>query len=302
MNRTEIFNKLLEIGFKDQEAKVFLVLLTNSSLSASEVAEKAKIRRTAVYDILKNFAEKGYCNAIETNTILKYEIINPRVIGEKIYNEINDENENKLGKLKDAFKNMIPLHGADSQESDGSVNIELIRGFNKHRTSKFIELFKGAKKEVLFMVRFEMFVSKELDKDALKFIKKGGVIRSLYEASLNFKIVDRNENVSIATLDGFIDLCEYYENNGEKLKISQLELPNITIFDRETVFINIDNKDIPRHSRADIIIKNPDFAKRMMDLFNYYWSQAYTTSEFKKLNKKAELKELLMEKNFVQNN
>ncbi|CAN5399144.1 hypothetical protein BH10BAC5_BH10BAC5_11750 [soil metagenome] len=299
MNRIEILDKLLEVGFKDQEAKVFMVLLTNSSLSASEIAEKAKIRRTAVYDILKSFAEKGYCNAIETNTILKYEIINPRVIGEKIYDEINTENENKLILLKDIFKNMLPLHRADHDESDSSVNIELIRGFNKHRTSKFIELFKAAKKEVLFMVRFEMFVSKELDRDALKFIKKGGVIRSLYEASLNFKIVDRNENVSIATLEGFIDLCEYYENNGEKLKISQLELPNITIFDREIVFINIDNKDIPRHSRADIIIKNPDFAKRMMDLFNYYWSQAYTTAEFKKLNKKAELKELLMEKKFV---
>lgn len=299
MNRNEILKKLLEVGFKDQEAKVFMVLLTNSSLSASEIAEKAKIRRTAVYDILKAFAEKGYCNAIETNTILKYEIINPRVIGEKIYNEINNENESKLGILKETFKSMLPLHGADADETDNSVNIELIRGFNKHRTSKFIELFKQAKKEVLFMVRFEMFVSKELDKDALKFIKKGGVIRSLYEASLNFKIVDRNENISIATLDGFIDLCEYYENNGEKLKISQLELPNITIFDREIVFINIDNKDIPRHSRADIIIKNPDFAKRMMDLFNYYWSQAYTTSEFKKLNAQSDLKELLMEKKFV---
>ena len=299
MNRTEIFEKLLKVGFKDQEAKVFMVLLTNSSLSASEIAEKANIRRTAVYDILKSFAEKGYCNAIETNTILKYEIINPRVIGEKIYDEINTENEGKLNLLKDTFKNMLPLHRADYDESDSSVNIELIRGFNKHRTSKFIELFKSAKKEVLFMVRFEMFVSKELDRDAQKFIKKGGVIRSLYEASLNFKIVDRNENVSIATLEGFIDLCEYYEGNGEKLKISQLELPNITIFDREIVFINIDNKDIPRHSRADIIIKNPDFAKRMMDLFNYYWSQGYTTAEFKKLNKKADLKELLMEKKFV---
>lgn len=295
MQQDNLIEKLQSLGFKEYESKVFMVLLTNSSLSASEIAEKAKIRRTAVYEILKTFAEKGYCNAIETNTILKYEIINPRIILDKIQADFNIENEQRLGNLKDTFKNLMPLYKSETDESDNTVNIELIRGFNKHRTAKFIELLNNAKEEILFMVRFEMFVSKELDQTAVNFIKSGGVIKSIYEASFNFKIIDRNENVSIATVDGFIDLCEYYEKNGEKLKISQLELPNITIFDREIVFINIDPKDIPRHSRADIIIRNKDFAMRMMDLFNYYWSQAYTTKEFKKIQKQFDLKESIKE-------
>lgn len=295
MQQNQLIEKLQSLGFKEYESKVFMVLLTNSSLSASEIAEKAKIRRTAVYEILKTFAEKGYCNAIETNTILKYEIINPRIILDKIHADISEENEQRVGTLKDTFKNLMPLYKSESEEGDNSVNIELIRGFNKHRTAKFIELLTNAKEEILFMVRFEMFVSKELDQTASKFIKNGGVIKSIYEASLNFKIIDRDENVSIATMDGFIDLCEFYEKNGEQLRISQLELPNITIFDREIVFINIDPKDIPRHSRADIIIRNSDFAQRMMDLFNYYWSQGYTTKEFKKIQKHIDLKESIKE-------
>ena len=285
--------KIKKLGFREYEAKVFLALLKNVSLSASEIADKAKIRRTAVYEILKNFAEKGYCNAIETNSILKYEIINPNIIFDKIQAEINHTKETELTNLKDTFNDLHPLYQSDIEKDVTNVNIELIRGFNKHRTAKFIELLKQAKEEILFMVRFEMFVSKELDNDAKRFIDNGGVIKSIYEASLNFRILDRNENVSIATMEGFIDLCEHYEKNGEQLRISQLELPNITIFDREIVFINIDNKDIPRHNRADIIIRNHDFAKRMMDLFNYYWSQGYKTKDFKKVYNKLNIKETI---------
>ena len=293
MQSLQLINKLKTLGFKEYEAKIFLVLLKNSSLSASEIADKANIRRTAVYEILKSFAEKGYCNAIETNSILQYEIINPHIIFDKIQGEIKHKKETELTNLKNTFNDLNPLYKTDVDKDDTKINIELIRGFNKHRTAKFIELLKQAKEEILFMVRFEMFVSKELDKDAKKFIDNGGVIRSIYEASLDFRILDRNENISIATVEGFIDLCEYYERNGEQLRISQLELPNITIFDREIVFINIDNKDIPRHNRADIIIRNPDYAKRMMDLFNYYWSQGYTTQDFKKVHKKLNIKETI---------
>jgi sugar-specific transcriptional regulator TrmB len=288
-----LIHKLKKLGFKEYESKVFLAILKNTSLSASEIADKAKIRRTAVYEILKSIAEKGYCNAIETNSILKYEIINPNIIFDKIQEEIKHKKENELTNLKDTFSDLYPLYQSDTEKDETNINIELIRGFNKHRTAKFIELLKQAKNEILFMVRFEMFVSKELDADAKKFIDNEGVIKSIYEASLNFRIIDRNENISIATMEGFIDLCEYYEKNGEQLRISQLELPNITIFDREIVFINIDNKDIPRHNRADIIIRNPDFAKRMMDLFNYYWSQGYTTKDFKKVHKNLNIKEVI---------
>ena len=105
--------KIKKLGFKEYEAKVFLALLKNVSLSASEIADKAKIRRTAVYEILKSFAEKGYCNAIETNSILKYEIINPNIIFDKIQGEINHAKETELTHLKDTFHDLHPLYHSD---------------------------------------------------------------------------------------------------------------------------------------------------------------------------------------------
>ena len=55
----------------------------------------------------------------------------------------------------------------------------------------------------------------------------------------------------------------------------------MTIFDRKIVFTNIQDKTVPRHNNADIIIKNEAYANRMIDLFDFYWDKAYTIEEMK---------------------
>ncbi len=281
MQSKDLIYKLQQIGFKEHESKIFLVLLKGSALSASEIAEKANIRRTSVYETLKSFAARGFCNEIETNTILKYEMIDPRVISDKIERELKQNNEGKIENLRTTFNEFDTLHKSEESVNNKNVNIELIRGFNKHRQEKFIELFNNAKEEILFMIRLEGYVSDELDSGASDFFKKGGVIKSLYETSLNFKIIKDNSRVN-ATLDDLLRICRRFEKNGEQIRISKAVLPNMTIFDRKIVFINIQDKSVPRHNNADIIIKNESFANRMIDLFNFYWSKANTIDDMKK--------------------
>lgn len=284
MQSKETIVKLQELGFKEYESKVFLVLLSGSALSASEIAEKAGIRRTSVYEILKSFAAKGFCNEIETNTILKYEIIDPRVIADKIEREIKQNNETRLNNLKETFKNLEEIQKTSDSSNGNKVNIELIRGFNKHRQTKFIELFNKAEKEILFMIRLEGYISEELDSGAKDFFKKGGVIKSVYEASLNFKIIKDNSRQN-ATIEDLIRICKRFEKSGEQVRISKYQLPNMTIFDRKIVFINIQDKTVPRHNNADIIIRNEEYANRMIDLFEFNWKRSESINDFKNSEK-----------------
>ncbi len=283
MQSAELINKLQQVGFKEYESKIFLVLLKGSALSASEIAEKANIRRTSVYEVLKTFAARGFCNEIETNTILKYEMIDPRVISDKIERELKQNNLKSIESLKSTFSEIEKLHRSDESNGHSNVNIELIRGFNKHRQEKFIELLKSAKEEIMFMIRLEGYVSEEIDTNAKNFIKNGGVIKSIYEANLNFKIVKENSRKD-ATLEDLLRLCGKFEKYGEQVRISESELPNITIFDKKIVFINIIDRTVPRHNNADIIINNESFAKRMMDLFNFYWNNSKLIRDMKNLN------------------
>lgn len=280
----EFITKLQDLGFREYESKVFIALLKGHSLSASEISKISNVPRSAVYDVLNTFVEKGYCNEIETNTITKFEIIDPKIIADKIERDLVLENREKLKNLKSTFSSFEPIYKTEAEQEKTNVNIELIRGFNKHRHEKFINLLKSAESEILFMIRFEGMISDEIDQQAADFISNGGIIKSLYEANENFKIIKNDTRVEGSITDLF-KICAKFESTGEQIRISTKELPNITIFDRKTVFINITDKTIPRHNKSDIIVKNPDFALKMVDLFNYYWTESFTVNELEKIYK-----------------
>jgi sugar-specific transcriptional regulator TrmB len=274
--------KLKSLGFTEYESKVFIAVLRGHLMSASEIADSAGIRRTDVYNILKTFVDKGYCNEIETNSVLKYEMIDPDIIFDKIERDILKEKENSLATLKETMQNLKPLYRSEESEKSKIVNIELIRGYNQHREGKFVELLKNAKKEIHFMIRPEIFLSDEIDDIATQFYKKGGVIKSVYEAGDNYKVKKENKWVK-ASKEDFIKILEKFEKSGEQIKISLEEVPTIVIFDRETVYINITDKTLPRHNEADIIIRNKNFAESMLKVFNTFWKESLKIKEYKKI-------------------
>jgi len=276
-----LIRNLKTLGFTEYESRVFFAVLKGRLMSASEIADDAKIRRTDVYNILNSFVEKGYCNEIETNSVTKYEMIDPDVILDKIQGDIQKKRQKELSTLQDTFKELKPHYRTKDDLQNKIVNVELIRGFNQHRESKFIELLKKAKNEIHFMIRFEMYVSEEVDETAKLFFKNGGQIFSVYEVTTNFKI-KKNDEWTKANTSDLIRICEKYEQWGETIKLSNLRVPNMTIFDRETVFININDKTIPKHNEADIIVRNKDFAENMLTVFDSFWNKSLSIEEYKK--------------------
>ena len=284
MDKAEILDKLKNVGFKENESKVLLVLLQGNPMSASEVAKDSGIIRNSIYDILKSFVDKGYCNEIETNTILKYQSIDPQIIIDKVEKEFKLSHEARIKTLNDSFSDIKNFYSNNSHPSGidkSDQNIELIRGFNKHRFEKFVEIFKAAKKSVHGMYRMRGIVSEELNEIADELIKKGGKLKSIYQINLNFKIM-KNGTAVAATKDDLVRVCESFEKAGEQIRLSEMDIPNMVIFDEEIVFNNISDKEIPKHKQADIIIKNTNNAKYMIDLFNYYWQNGMMVEEYKK--------------------
>jgi sugar-specific transcriptional regulator TrmB len=282
--KTNILEKLRSIGFKENESKVLFVLLQGKPLSASQIAKESGIIRNSIYDILKDFVDKGYCNEIETNTILKYQSIDFQIITDKIEKEFNENNRLRVKTLNETIgeiKKHYESNNGIKERDDKEVNIELIRGYNKHRMEKYIEYLKSSKKRVLGMYRLRGIVSSELDDIAGKFINNGGELRSIYQIGLNFKIIKEGAAVP-ATREDLILVCENFQSAGEKLRLCDNEIPNMTIFDDEIVFNNITETNIPIHKNADIIIKNKSNAKFMTDLFEYYWDKSITVEQYRK--------------------
>lgn len=276
----EILKDLESSGFTGYEAKVLLALFKGHSMTASEVAREAKIPRPSAHQILKSFAEKGICNEIQTTSAARYEIIDPKVVHEKLAREIKDAYQTRISRLDSSFKKLQPIFS--SRELDAQkVDVELIKGYNKQRHSKFIELLKSSEKELLLMVKLERYVREETDREAKRFYQRGGIVKSVYEFSNDFKVKTNGtwENV---TPQQMVSICENFVEQGEQAKIAESIPQNVAIFDRKVVYLSLVDPTIPLYNRSDVIIKNEGYAKFMAEHFEKYWNEAFTIEEFKK--------------------
>lgn len=279
MNKDNLLEELKLIGFNEYKAKVFLALSSGKIMSASEIVDEAKIVRGSIYDILKSFVASGYCNEIETNRVLQYQIIDPDIILDKIIREYKQEQNSTISRLTNTFAKLKENYSTDNDSEDKLINIELIRGYNKHRISKYRELLLSAKKEICGMYQFKGLVSEDGDEVAMNFIKKGGRIKSIYQIGMDFKIL-KGEETTDATPEQLVEICKKFVANGEEIRLSEKDIPNMTVIDGENVFINTEDKWIPRQSQADLIMRRSNFAKYMQDLFDYYWNDAISVEQY----------------------
>jgi sugar-specific transcriptional regulator TrmB len=276
----EIIKNLEALGYTNYESRVFVALFTGNYMTTTEIAKSADIPRSSAYEILKDFTKQGICNEIETSSVVRYQLIDPKVVEDKIELEIHEAYKSKISKLKYSFDKLEPLF-KQSETPAEKIDVELIKGFNKHRNMKFLNLLRNAKKEVLLMIKLEMNVSPELDEAALNLYRNGGVIKSIYEASYDFKVRTKDEWKKV-TPEGLLEVCRSFENQGEKVRISEKIFQNMVIFDRKTVFVSLVDPSIAKYNRSDIIVNNENYANSMAEYFESCWDKSLTTEEFSK--------------------
>lgn len=91
---TDIYELFKEIGFSINEAKVYIALTAKNPMNGYEVAKRANVTRTMVYDILNRLVNKEVIVVIEDT-------------GTKLYSPI--PYKNLFQKLKVGFNNRIEL-------------------------------------------------------------------------------------------------------------------------------------------------------------------------------------------------
>lgn len=271
---------LLKLGFTEKESKVFLVLLRGDLMAASDVAKEANIRRTDVYDILNQFSKAGYINEIETNRITMFQMIDPRIIGDKVQSDTIRKANLQAQNAKTVFDNLFPLYKSKLSAGQDFINIELVRGHNRHREAKFAEYTKEARNEILLCLglKNEGGVTTESDKTMEAFIKRGGICKCIYDMPEYVKIY-RDFKLETATFKDSLPLFKNYEKGGAQIRFTKESICNFAIFDRYTVYLNIFEPVLPKGKRSDIIIKNKELATFLANTFEFYWGNSKSINE-----------------------
>lgn len=275
----EILSELEVIGFTPQESKVICAMFEGHIMTPTDVSKEVGISRAYAYDVLKSFAKRGYCNEIQTSSIVKYELIDPKVVKDKIEKDIFDTYRRRTDKLNSAFEKLIPRYMSKVLKQE-PTDVELIKGFNKHRFEKFVELMKDTKKELLLINKLGGYIQEDVDDTTRDLVKKNCSIRSIYEVSTNFKI--RMDNLWIAASDDeLLRIFSNFEKQGEQVRLAKEVFQNMIIIDRKIVFISLADPKIPKNNRSDVIIKDEYYASSMAQYFEYFWSQSKTIIDYK---------------------
>lgn len=271
---------LLKLGFTEKEAKVFLVLLRGDLMAASDVAKEANIRRTDVYDILNQFTKAGYINEIDTNRITMFQMVDPRVIGDKVQTDTIRKANLQAQNAKTIFDNLFPLYKSKLSSNQDFINIEIVRGHNRHRDVKFAECTKQSKSEILLMLKLtnQGTISDETDHIIGNFIKSGGIFKTIYDKPEFMKVM-RGDKLETMHFNDILPIFKKFEQKGEQIRLTDAEITTFAIFDRYTVYMNIFEPALPSNKKSDIIVKNKELAQYLASTFEFYWGNSKKISE-----------------------
>lgn len=135
-------NLLNKIGLTDTEAKVYLTLSQNGSLTGYEASKIANVSRSKIYNTLQSLIDKGFVLFTQYESNNRYVAVPISEISSKIKNEMS----NNLEKLEESFS-IFPL----------KINMDNIWHIKNYDNifQKCREIIKNSTKEILIQIWYE---------------------------------------------------------------------------------------------------------------------------------------------------
>jgi sugar-specific transcriptional regulator TrmB len=133
---------LRQIGLSENEATIYLALLSNGSLSVYEIASKTGIYRPNIYDKLETLMKKGLVSYVIKNSKKYYIAAEPQKIEEYL-----EEEEERVWEQKGKLDSILPNLTALANLPKTQTKVEVFEG--KEGLKVFLRDITKTAKEVL---------------------------------------------------------------------------------------------------------------------------------------------------------
>ncbi len=233
--KQELINKVKDyFALNIYETKVWLALLGKGTASAGEIAEISGVPRSRTYDVLESLEKKGFA-IVKLGKPVKYIGVKPRMILEKLKNDVRRNAEEKItnlsnikstdefSKLENLYKTGIaPIKGEDITAAlQGRLNI----------SNHLKDILQNAKKEVIICTSADEIKSKlKLFQQTFSNLKKSnikirmalsgdGILMKQLEKLLNISIKKINIDTKFFIIDRR-EMLFYISKGGDKEDIA----------------------------------------------------------------------------------
>ncbi len=267
----KLISNLVDLGLSQLEASVYINLLSNKSLTATEVSRLTGINRTQTYDVLPRLIQRGICTEIR-GSVKRYCAVGP----EKVLSSLEKKLDKKKSVIKELRGNLSAMYNNNSGDNNPLDFLQVLSSRNSI-ISKIETLEAGAQEYVLAFNKppYAMNIGKsnvsqvsnEIRDPEQISIERGIKFRSLYE-------------IEPTDIDDFIKKVQHFEKMGEEVRISK-HLPfKMFVFDDQTIMLALQNKADISVSFTTMTFEHSDFAEAMAGIFEIYWKKSMTIKEF----------------------
>jgi len=248
-------NKILDLfNLQPLEKEVFLTALENGPTGATTLAQKAGIKRTAIYDLLENLIKAGLIVESQKNNIKIFTVQKPEII--ELLIEEKQKNiltaKNVLAEFKDAY-------------------------YHKHSTTKpRLQLFEG-REELKHMMK-DMLLYRDITAYVLwpveKIIK---LLGSEFYQEFHKKRAERNIKIKViwpqaqATAKTKYD---FFKNDDDLKREIRVAPKNINFSLGYTIYANTVRFVSSQKENYGFLIESPEMAEMMKQQFEIIWEKS----------------------------
>lgn len=247
-----LVKNLIEFGFSEKEAKIYITLLALEIATANEIAKAANINRSSTYVVLEGLKNKGFVGLSNDKKVQGYVAVSPDIILETLESNIKKQNI-----LKEKIKNIIPdLKGLDKNNKKAPI-VRVFEGKSGIREAYF-NIFDTDFKE--FRVCEDVGKIVKIFPDFLDYDLKHRISKNISILSIGPASKD---TMSICFQGPDDPLCQhaFIPENNFKFPV------DITIYGNRLAFVS------PKDTTG-IIIEHEEVAQSLRYLFDLAWEEA----------------------------
>jgi sugar-specific transcriptional regulator TrmB len=274
MDLNELTSKFQPIGITGREAEVYIALLKNKALTASEIAKVTSVSINKIYEVLQSLVKKKMCTENYLNGVKLFRSIDPKIAFQNIFSIYEEEINMKKNLFKEELEeSLLAIYNKNDNIRNPLDYIEVVTDKGQAR-DRFLNIESKVENEILFFSKPPFVIKLGANLSLVKNTKKSNVkMKSIYELS---------SSESSEYKEDLLKIIEQFESLGEEARIiEQLPLKLVIVDENITILSLIDNVAF-NPELTTLIVHHPIFALTQKTLFEVYWNNAMTVEEYKK--------------------
>lgn len=254
----DLESALEDLGISSTEAALYLELLRNGALSASELAERTGVTRPTVYAAARSLVETGL---IESGAGYgrRFHPVPP----ERGVATLIDREREALEKRESRSSTLVETLAGIMRENIDAFDGEIAEILSTPRlvTERLGSLAADSREEIDFFVKAPLVSSDDDDPDMIAALERGVRIRSVYESKV---LRDRGVEPHLPS----------WLAAGEEARVFDETLPlKMALFDAEMALLPLETPG-RRHGLTSIIIRHQGLGRGLRIMFDAVWERS----------------------------